>query len=258
MSYGFIYITTNLISGKSYVGKRVIKNNKKDETYLGSGKILKQAIEKHGIENFSRVILEYCNSEEELIKNEENYIKLKNNLAPNGYNISKKGTGGDIIHEKNKQKVYEKLSKSLKRYHDEIQRIEPNGFRIPKDVRDKISKAHLGKKKSKEHSKKNSEAQKKSEVIKKKCDSRRKNNKEWHTDSTRKKISEKRKGYKHSEEWKKEHSKKLTGKPRSEHEIERMRNFMTDGSNKVSCQKCSRTLNKNNYQRHFIKCNYEK
>lgn len=38
--YGFIYITTNLINGKKYIGQKKGYN----DTYLGSGKILKLAI----------------------------------------------------------------------------------------------------------------------------------------------------------------------------------------------------------------------
>lgn len=42
--YGFIYITTNLINGKKYIGQKKGYN----DTYLGSGKILKLAIKKYG------------------------------------------------------------------------------------------------------------------------------------------------------------------------------------------------------------------
>ena len=57
-----IYKTSNLINGRIYVGKDKHNNPK----YLGSGNILNQAINKYGIENFQKEILEYCNTEEEL------------------------------------------------------------------------------------------------------------------------------------------------------------------------------------------------
>lgn len=40
--YGYIYITTNLINGRMYIGKH--KSEKYDSSYYGSGKILLYAI----------------------------------------------------------------------------------------------------------------------------------------------------------------------------------------------------------------------
>ena len=49
-----IYKTTNLLNGKFYIGK----DEKNNPEYLGSGKILKQSISKHGVEQFKKEILE--------------------------------------------------------------------------------------------------------------------------------------------------------------------------------------------------------
>jgi hypothetical protein len=57
----FVYITTNLINGKKYLGK----HNGKHEGYLGSGTILKTAIKKYGKENFKREIIKECSSDKE-------------------------------------------------------------------------------------------------------------------------------------------------------------------------------------------------
>lgn len=43
-----IYITTNLINGKIYIGQSIHSN----KNYLGSGVKLKKAIDKYGTENF--------------------------------------------------------------------------------------------------------------------------------------------------------------------------------------------------------------
>lgn len=40
--YVYVYITTNLINGKRYIGQH--RSNILDEKYLGSGKLLKNAI----------------------------------------------------------------------------------------------------------------------------------------------------------------------------------------------------------------------
>jgi group I intron endonuclease len=63
--YGFIYITTNLVNGKRYLGQKEFNQNNW-KTYLGSGIAFKKALEKYGEENFSRNIIYICYSEEEL------------------------------------------------------------------------------------------------------------------------------------------------------------------------------------------------
>jgi group I intron endonuclease len=85
-----IYKTTNLINGKFYIGKDV-KNQK---SYLGSGKILKQAIQKYGKENFKKEILEYCIDLKHLDEREIYWIN-KYNAIEDGYNLTEGGTGGD-------------------------------------------------------------------------------------------------------------------------------------------------------------------
>ncbi|MBC8428286.1 hypothetical protein H8D04_00240 [bacterium] len=57
-----IYKTTNNINGKYYIGKSKYDNPE----YIGSGIILKKAITKYGLENFSKEILEYCKTIDEL------------------------------------------------------------------------------------------------------------------------------------------------------------------------------------------------
>ena len=68
--YGFIYITTNLINGKRYLGLKRFNGKHPWIDYLGSGVLLKDDIEKIGKENFSRNIIAVCYSEEELNKAE--------------------------------------------------------------------------------------------------------------------------------------------------------------------------------------------
>lgn len=72
--YHFIYKTTNLLSGKYYIGMH--STNNLDDGYLGSGNRLRLAIRKHGKDNFKREILEFCNNREELAKREEEIVNL--------------------------------------------------------------------------------------------------------------------------------------------------------------------------------------
>ena len=89
-----VYITTNLVNGKSYIGRDLYNKPK----YLGSGALLKKAIKKYGQENFEKRILQYCNTLNELIEAEEFWIR-KYNAAydSNFYNILDGSSGGDTL-----------------------------------------------------------------------------------------------------------------------------------------------------------------
>jgi group I intron endonuclease len=84
-----VYITTNLINGKQYVGDHSEINE--NDNYLGSGNLIIAAVNKYGRENFNREILEVCESKEAAFLAQEKYIKKYNTLNSKGYNISPKG-----------------------------------------------------------------------------------------------------------------------------------------------------------------------
>lgn len=105
-----VYITTNLINKKQYVGSH--KTNNIDDNYLGSGKIIVKSIKKYGKENFKRKILKECETIEEARKLEETYIKQYNTLNPNGYNISP--NGGIMLFTGHSTMSKQKISRSLK------------------------------------------------------------------------------------------------------------------------------------------------
>ncbi len=68
-AYGFIYITTNLINGKKYIGQKKFEtgNHKyRWKNYLGSGVLFTKAIRKYGKGKFSREIISKAYSKEEL------------------------------------------------------------------------------------------------------------------------------------------------------------------------------------------------
>jgi hypothetical protein len=90
--YYIVYKTTNLINNKYYIGCH--KCNNLNDGYVGSGKILKRAIDKYGIENFSREILHYCNNEEEMKEKEKEIVNEKFITDLNNYNLKIGGTGG--------------------------------------------------------------------------------------------------------------------------------------------------------------------
>lgn len=88
--YGYIYITTNLVNGKRYIGQH--KAKKFTEDYKGSGKILRMAVLKYGYINFKVEMLEECNSSEDMNEKEKYWIKYYNAVdSEEFYNISAGG-----------------------------------------------------------------------------------------------------------------------------------------------------------------------
>lgn len=89
----YIYITTNKINGKKYIGQH---KGKPEDGYLGSGTNIIKAINKYGKENFSKKILCFCETREEADAKEKYYIEYYNAVDDNNfYNLSEGGTGGD-------------------------------------------------------------------------------------------------------------------------------------------------------------------
>lgn len=89
--FGYIYKTTNNVNGKIYVGQKkseVFLDNK----YLGSGKLLHEAINEFGAEQFSVEMIESCRTPEQLNEREIYWISFYNSTNPEiGYNMSKGG-----------------------------------------------------------------------------------------------------------------------------------------------------------------------
>lgn len=82
-----IYKTTNLINGKFYIGKHQTKDL--NDGYIGSGKLLKRAINKYGLDNFHTEILHVCESEKQMNTLEKILVvpdpELNYNLCPGGH-----------------------------------------------------------------------------------------------------------------------------------------------------------------------------
>lgn len=93
--YGFIYLTTNLINGKQYIGQAKIDKKGNWKTYLGSGTILKLAIKKYGRENFHRDIIHIAFNKNEMNFWERYYTVLFNCVNNDDwYNLIHGGLNG--------------------------------------------------------------------------------------------------------------------------------------------------------------------
>jgi group I intron endonuclease len=116
-----IYEIKNKVNGKIYIGQ-----HSSDElgSYWGSGKLIKRAIKKYGIENFERTILEKCSNKNELNERERYWIKEKDSIN-SGYNLTEGGTGGDNSKFINYSEEWvEKQRDNAKQYWDSLSEEE--------------------------------------------------------------------------------------------------------------------------------------
>lgn len=126
--YGFIYITTNKINNKKYLGQK--KFDSCSNTYLGSGRRFKLAVKKYGKENFERTIIQFCSSPDELNQAEYDWSKVLNVVESDDW--------------------YNEVYGGKKMY----------GYHFSEESKRKNSEAHKGKYPTEETRKKLSESQK--------------------------------------------------------------------------------------------------
>lgn len=161
--FGYIYITTNTINGKIYIGKH--EKSFYEPKYFGSGILLNRAIKKYGKENFENHIIEWCENKEKLNHQEKYWIRKYNSLDRNyGYNIASGGDSGNLIQGYTSyelKRFKKKMSEVTKgennpmydKHHSEVTRKKISLARNSQlmqytktaEFRDKISKAVSGK-----------------------------------------------------------------------------------------------------------------
>jgi len=159
--FHYVYLTTNLITGKQYIGDRTCYCKPEKDPYIGSGKpAFERAKKKYGKLNFKKQIIEFFLTRQEAFDAQEKYIKQYNTIIPNGYNISPTGGSGKggKLSESSKNKIKLKLL-GIKHSDERRKNISKShigqisywkGKKLPKTVCKKISDSHKGKKQSEE------------------------------------------------------------------------------------------------------------
>lgn len=127
MKYHYLYCILNNKNGKFYFG--VHSTDNLNDGYMGSGKALKEAIKKHKKENFTKVILEFFDTEDEMYAYERKLVTEDAVKNPQCYNLVIGGNGGSAKGELNP--LY--------------------GVSFTEEHKNKIAQALKGKPKSEEH-----------------------------------------------------------------------------------------------------------
>lgn len=160
----YIYKTTCNVTNKYYIGMH--STNNIDDGYLGSGKRLWYSINKHGKDNHSKEILEYCENRKELKEREKEIVNEQLLTEDLCMNLTVGGEGGwssEQQRENNKKSV--EKQRILRETDPEwVKRVKENSSKAHKKAyekgRKKVVPDWTGQKHSEETKKKMSETKK--------------------------------------------------------------------------------------------------
>ena len=132
---GCVYVATNKINGKKYVGKtikslKVRRQRHKKDTKRGCDCLFHKALRKYGLDAFGWAVEFESDNEKYLFKVEKELIIELRAKVPNGYNITDGGEGASGW--RHSQEAREKMSKVQK------------GREFSQEHKNKISRANRG------------------------------------------------------------------------------------------------------------------
>ena len=123
--YNYFYKITNNINGNFYYG--IHSTDNLDDGYMGSGSRLRYAYKKYGVENFTKEILQFFDTREELSDYEATVVNENLIVNENCYNIS---LGGDSINLQGTFNAYDSVDKTWRRITDEEYSKNPERYSL--------------------------------------------------------------------------------------------------------------------------------
>jgi len=155
MIYHYLYKITNQINLKEYVGVHSTKYLK--DGYKGSGTGLKSAYNKYGIENFTKEIIKFYQSREELLKAEAEIVNTEWVQSSTNYNQIIGGQGGFTGKHTEEAKfkislnnAYRNIGEEHHQYGKRGKETIRYGSRHSEESKDKMSESAKGRKHSEE------------------------------------------------------------------------------------------------------------
>ena len=117
----YIYLITNNVNGKTYIGQRHLRKYKTKivtpltDGYMGSGKYIVRAENKYGLNNFNKEILAICHDDNVSNILEISYIALYKSIGKAEYNIAEGGYADSrkYLSDEEKIKLQEKITTRL-------------------------------------------------------------------------------------------------------------------------------------------------
>lgn len=160
-----LYQTTNLLSGKIYVGVHKLADTARSRQYLGSGQAIKVAIKKYGRDNFIRTTLAEFKSGRDAYAAEAELVDEEFTKRQDTYNISLGGRSveptvemrekigaahrGKVLSEETKAKIIAANTgkKRSAEFREKISAIRKNslGRAVSEETRAKLSAANKDK-----------------------------------------------------------------------------------------------------------------
>jgi len=119
-----VYQITNTINKKIYIGKHQTKDL--NDAYMGSGKHLKRAIAKYGIENFAKEILFQFDNEADMNAKEAELVTEEFCLIEDTYNLCPGGHGGFGYLNSEVGLELETRKKSIEKWNENARQIHHN------------------------------------------------------------------------------------------------------------------------------------
>ena len=144
--YGVVYLLIDGTNDFEYVGQTTKTVEKRFKEHMKSPYFIGRAIRKHGAENFVIIILKVCYSKKELDYWEKHFIKSRDTMSPDGYNLTDGGEGGIPCEEICEKISAAKMGHEVSEKTRSILSAKNKGKPQTAEAREKNAEAHRGEK----------------------------------------------------------------------------------------------------------------